>query len=221
MAVMRTNAQGQAGSESVPFKDARTSVRAGVDAILKIGKPKTLLAAGDIAPDFELRREAGTTVSLYGSLRRGPVVLVFFRGTWCPHCRAELMSLEATYDEFRSRGASILAVSSDATSEQRALSGELGLSFPLLSDIDKEVAGEFGLRWPISLDMATKHPSLVPELLEGSKTAVLPVPGRFIVGADGVIAYADVDPDYTRRATPEEFYPTLDNLIAKEHSRLR
>lgn len=188
------------------------AVRSGVAAVLAHGKSATSLTAGQAAPAFSLRGPEGRAWSSARSLRLGPILLIFFRGTWCRGCKIELAAVERAADDIRSRGATIVAISSDSLEDLAAASLELGLSYPVLSDANSAVAELYGLRWKVPLDLARNHEELSVER-EGSGYAVLTVPGRFVIDTDGAVAYADVDPDFTRRLDPSELLPML-NVLA-------
>jgi peroxiredoxin len=172
--------------------------------------------AGDKAPDFTLHDPAGHAVSLSELLAKGPLVVSFYRGVWCPFCNLELQALQAASAEITARGASVVAISPQTAPNSRKSQRENGLTFPILSDEKSRVAAAFGLRFSL--------PDYLVELYKGFKNDlpafnddpawVLPMPARYVIGVDGVIAYAEVNPDYTQRPDPSELLPVLDKLRA-------
>src|SRR3569833_3622460 len=85
---------------------------AGVEAIhrstvdlIASGQAERALKAGDRAPDVSLTDADGNAVSLAELLAKGPLVLTFYRGVWCPYCNLDLKALEAASGEIRVRGA--------------------------------------------------------------------------------------------------------------------
>ncbi len=120
--------------------------------------------------------------------------------------------------EIEARGASVVAISPQTAPNSRKSQRDNKLGFPILSDEKSRVAAAFGLRFSL--------PDYLVELYKGFKNDlpafnddpawVLPMPARYVIGADGIIAYAEVNPDYTQRPDPSEFLPVLDRLNASK-----
>ena len=108
-------------------------------------KPSSLLAIGETAPDFELKSQAGETVSLYKSLEVGWVVLFFYPKDHSPVCTTEVCAFRDAYADFRDAGAELLGISSDSAESHRAFSQKQRLPFPLLCDPDGTVAKRYGV----------------------------------------------------------------------------
>ncbi len=92
---------------------------------------------------------------------------------------------------------------------------ENGLGFPILVDKHGTVADAFGLRFKLSVAVVKIYRDVLKNDLEAyndDRSWTLPMPARFVVGQDGVIAYAEVNPDFTRRPDPSELFPVLDQL---------
>ncbi len=178
------------------------------------GQAERALKAGDRAPAFALADPDGVPVSSADLLAQGPLVLSFYRGVWCPYCNFDLAALEAARGEIEARGARLVAVSpqTPANSRKAQRTGKLG--FPILSDTGGAVAAAFGLRWSLPADLRQIYTGFGVDLavFNGDDSWTLPMPARYVIGPDGVIAYAEVNPDYTRRPEPSDLFPTLDRL---------
>ena len=172
------------------------------------------LKAGEMAPEFTLTDSDGNAVSSRELLAKGPLVLTFYRGVWCPYCNLELQALEEVADEIRSRGATLLAISQQSAKNSRVSKRQNNLSFPILTDQDGELAQQFGLRWtlqPYLIEFFKLFKVDLPAIHENDKWT-LPMPARYVIGQDGSIAYAEVNPDYTRRPEPSDLFPVLDRI---------
>ena len=106
------------------------------------------MRAGDPAPDFELPAHDGRTVRLSEELTRGPVVLFFYPKAMTPGCTRESCHFRDLEAEFAAVGAIRLGISADPVDRQRQFSEKHGLDFPLLSDADRTVARQFGVKRP-------------------------------------------------------------------------
>ncbi len=103
---------------------------------------------GDVAPEFSLPADDGTTVTLSEELRRGPVVLFFYPKAMTRGCTAESCHFRDLAGEFDAVGATRLGISADAVDKQQQFSTKHGFDYRLLSDTDKRVAKAFGVKRP-------------------------------------------------------------------------
>lgn len=190
------------------------SLHRGVEALIASGAPRRALKAGDTAPDFTLPDTDGAPVSSKTLLLAGPLVVTFYRGAWCPFCNLDLSALEAARAEIEARGASLVAISQQTTANSRKSRRQNGLGFPILADHGGDVAARFGVRWTLSEELRATHTALGADLSQfnGETSWTLPMPARFVIGSDGVIAYAEVNADYTRRPDPSAVFPALEQL---------
>ncbi|TXM73798.1 AhpC/TSA family protein [Methylobacterium sp. WL12] len=195
---------------NVPPSVILTMHRATAELIAS-GAATRALKAGDRAPTFTLADPEGQLVSSATLLERGPLVISFYRGVWCPYCNMELQALQEVLPQFERLGASLVAISPQTAANSRKSVRQNELGFPILSDPHNAVAAAFGLRFPLPDYLVELYRSLKNDLpaFNGDPSWTLPMPGRFVVGQDGTILYAEVNPDYTRRPEPEDMLPAL------------
>lgn len=182
--------------------------------LIDSGQAEQALSVGDTAPDFVMTDPEGNPVALADLLAKGPVVVSFYRGVWCPYCNIELQALEAVADDIRGKGASLVAISMQGAADSRKSQRDNKLSFPILTDQAGEVAHKFGIRWTMQ-DYAIefmKMFNVVLPTIQGDGQWNLPMPARYVIATDGTIAYAEVNPDYTQRPEPSDLFPVLDTL---------
>lgn len=184
--------------------------------LIASGQAERALKAGDRAPDFTLKDADGQPVSSRDLLRHGPLIVSFYRGVWCPYCNIELQALEAARAGIEARGASLLAVSPQTAPNSRRSLRMNGVGFPILSDPKAGLAAEFGIRFALPDDLIGAYRQFGIDLpaVNDDPAWVLPMPARYVIGQDGIIAYAEVNPDYTQRPDPSELLPVLDRLRA-------
>ena len=165
------------------------------------------LRPGAIAPDFILPDVDGRSVRHYRELARGPVVLVFYRGGWCPYCQIHLRGYQKSLAEFTAAGAQVVAVSPQLPDHSLTTREKTKLAFPVLSDVGLNTARAFRVAFELpqallGLYAHFGHPLENFNGLAGGKE--LPLPATFLIRADRTIAYAHVAADYTRRSEPLE-----------------
>jgi peroxiredoxin len=201
---------------NVPHSVIETMHRATAELVAS-GAAARALKAGDRAPGFVLNDPEGRAVSSSDLLAKGPLVVSFYRGAWCPYCNMELQALQAALPAFRELGASLAAISPQNAVNSRKSVRTNGLDFPILSDPHNEIAAQFGLRFALPDYLVALYKSLKNELpaFNGDDSWTLPMPGRFVIGQDGLIRYAEVNPDYTRRPEPEDMLPALRGMLSQ------
>ena len=200
---------------NVPPEVIETMDRATAELIAS-GAAARALKAGDKAPAFSLKNPDGKPVSSAELLAQGPLVMSFYRGVWCPYCNMELQALQAALPEFEKLGASLVAVSPQTPVNSRKSVRQNALSFPILSDTHNDVAAAFGLRFELPDYLVELYKSLKNDLpaFNGDPSWTLPMPARFVIGQDGIILYAEVNPGYTKRPEPEDMFPALRRATA-------
>lgn len=198
----------------VPTRDQLDTMRRATQALINSGQAERALSAGDAAPDFELEDADGASVSSRTLLAEGPLVLTFYRGVWCPYCNYDLQALEDARTLIEDRGARLVAISPQTPANSRKSQRDNKLGFHILSDAGAHVADRFGLRFELPADLIEVYKQFGNDLLmiNANPQWVLPMPARYVIGANSVIAYAEVNPDYTRRPDPSELLPVLDQL---------
>jgi peroxiredoxin len=186
------------------------------DELIASGQAKRALKAGDRAPTFSLPDAEGRQMSSQDLLTKAPLVVTFYRGAWCPYCNLDLQALEEARPEIEAHGASLVAVSPQTAANSRKSQHSNKLAFPILSDKGGELAAKFGIRWRLPEDLQAIHKQLGADLaaFNGDNSWTLPMPARYIIGQDGLIAYAEINPDYTRRPEPSELLPILKKLAS-------
>ena len=200
---------------SVPRSVIETMRRATAE-LIESGAAQRAKKASDVAPSFSLKDPEGNVVNSADLLKRGPLVLSFYRGVWCPYCNMELQALEAAKPEFDKDGASIVAISPQTAPNSRKSVRQNKLSFPILSDVKGKVGAAFGLRFNLPDYLVELYKQLKNDLptFNDDPSWTLPMPARYVIGQDGVILYSEVNPDYTRRPEPEDMIPVLQRATA-------
>lgn len=177
----------------------------GLDAVSNSGILESAKNIGDIAPNFELENALGETVSLKSYLDKGPVVLVWYRGGWCPYCNLTLHHLQEELPNFKAEGANLLALTPELPDESINTSEKHDLEFEVLSDIHNKIAKEYGVVFKLTEEVAEKYnANFGLNAHNGDTSNELPLAATYIINTDGTIEYAFLDADYRNRAEPSE-----------------
>ena len=169
---------------------------------------------GDAAPAFALPDQHGRVVRLADRLALGPLVLLFFRGGWCPFCSLTLRAYQAALPKMHAAGADLLAITPVPGNRCMAVAERDLLAFPVLSDQGNAVADEYGVAYELAPALRTLYARLGHDLPNINRTGDwrVPLPATFIIGADGRIVHADVQPVAHRRMEPAEVIRVLESL---------
>jgi peroxiredoxin len=180
--------------------------------LIASGQASRALKAGELAPPFRLTDQNGNEVSSADLLAKGPLIISFYRGVWCPYCNIELRALNEVLPEIQALGASVVAISPQIASNSRKSVRDNHLNFPVLNDSKNETAAAFGLRFNLPdylIDLYKKLKNDLPAFND-DPSWTLPMPARYVIGQDGVVLYSEVNPDYTHRPDPSEMLPVLE-----------
>ena len=172
------------------------------------------LGVGALAPDFCLPDVDGKSICLRDILARGPVVLSFYRGGWCPYCNLELRALQQSYPEMSALGATLVAISPQLPDRSRAVVEEGRLSFEVLSDVGDVAAREFGLVYSVPETIRPIYQQWGIDLpaWNGDDSWELPMPATFVLDRAGTVRGAFVQMDYTQRMEPADIIAILRTL---------
>jgi peroxiredoxin len=176
------------------------------------------LHEGDRAPNFRLPNAQGGSIELSALLNRGPVVLAFYRGQWCPYCSLELRAYQKLLPQLQALGANLVAVSPQTPDNSLSTAEKNELAYPVLSDVGLHVARAYGVAFTLPTELVELYQrqwknDLVKWNGEGGWS--LPIPATYVIGEDARIVLAHVDPDYRERLDPEAVLARLRTLAAR------
>ncbi|TDY00562.1 peroxiredoxin-like family protein [Thiohalophilus thiocyanatoxydans] len=200
------------GSKLSP-EDQRIMQQAGED--LAENMPDPGLKIGEKAPDFTLPNAFGDSVSLYEQLKKGPVVLVFYRGAWCPYCNLQLHTLRESLPAIKAEGAQLITVTPQKPDKSLKQVKEDDYPFEILSDLDSSAMKAYNLYFEVPMelvDVYRRNFGLDLADYNGDGRYVLPVPATYIIDREGVIRAGAADVDYKERMEPAAIVEALQQL---------
>ena len=185
-----------------------------VERLVEEGAAASALKAGDRFPDFTLASAEGHFVSSQRLLARGPAVLSFYRGRWCPYCSAELEALNTVAEQIRGTGAVLAAITAEVGGEATRTKFERVFDFEILCDLDNGLALECGIvfKLPTDVQNALAKANIDFPKLYGNTSWFLPIPATYIVDRSGIIREAFVNADFRFRLDPAEIVRSLQQI---------
>ena len=172
------------------------------------------LSVGQAAPDFALPDAHGRTVRLADLRAQGPVVVMFYRGAWCPFCNLAVRAYQEALPQIKALGAGLVAISPQTPDNSLSLAEVAGLGYDVLSDRGNAVARQFGIVYKLGDSISQLQKQFGVNLSEanGDDSRELPLPGTFVVDQSGIITFAQVFADHTQRAEPAAVLDALRRL---------
>ena len=168
-----------------------------------------------MAPDVALPDIGGRRVHLSDLWRAGPLVLVFYRGAWCPYCNLQLRAWQRELGELRRHGGSLAAISPQTPDHSMTTAQKNALGFTVLSDISLEAADAFGVAFTLPPELIDLYGRLGNDLpvVNGNGRWALPITASYLISSDGRITYAHIDADYRERAEPRDILLKLASAL--------
>ena len=190
-----------------------------IERVRKEGTIKGALKVGQSIPDFTLPDAFGVQTSIKTLLAKGPVVIMFYRGEWCPFCNIEMHAMQKALPQMQELGATLVAISPEKPDHGIVMTEKNKLTFPVLSDYDNNVAKQFGIVFQMGEELSNFVRDTFKNdisLRNGQDSWELPVPATYVVDSSGVIRFAHVEVDFMMdRAEPEEVVAALQAVALK------
>jgi peroxiredoxin len=173
---------------------------------------RDVLKVGDRAPAIVLENAKGATVDVGALLKKGPVIVTFYRGGWCPYCNLELKAYQEVLPEIVAAGALLVAISPEKPDDTVSTAQKNALAFEVLSDVGQKVGRAFGLVYDFTEELKTAYHGFNLDIPARNGTPgewALPVSATYVIDRDGSIMYAYTDVDYRDRADPRDVLKVL------------
>jgi len=163
------------------------------------------------APDFRAKDQHGTEIRLKDLLKKGKVVLVFYRGQWCPYCNKELSRLQDSLQLIKDKGATLVAVSPEIPENIAKTVEKTKAEYSILYDEGLKIMKAYDVEFELPENTLTRYRNagLDIEKNNGANGKYLPVPAVFIIDKESTIIYRFFEPDYKKRPSVKEL---LENL---------
>jgi peroxiredoxin len=206
-------------SKRIPAS-VRAELNASIDEVKRTGIAERALGVGALAPVFTLPNAVGKPISSTDLLQRGPLIISFYRGIWCPVCNLELRAYQHILGEIRASGSDLIAVSPQTPDSSMSTAEKNTLQFEVLSDHQNQLAREFGIAYPIpdivkrinaqfGVDIAALNGDA------GSFGEQLPISATYVVDQDRRIVLAEINPDYHMRLEPATALAAVREIVGR------
>jgi peroxiredoxin len=164
------------------------------------------LRVNDKAPDFTGKDQNGKNISLKNELKNGAVVVVFYRGQWCPYCNRQLKALQDSLSFIKEKGATLIAVSPEKPTNILKTIDKTKATYPILFDDSLKIMKRYDVAYKVDNPTIEKYKKYGIDFYDvnGSNGASLPVPTVYIINKEGIIIFKHFDPDFKKRVSVQE-----------------
>ena len=165
------------------------------------------------APDFKVKDQSGIEVNLKDLRKKGPVVILFYRGNWCPYCNKELTRFQDSLQLITEKGASVIAVTPEASEWIDKTIEKTKAVFPIIHDEEMKISKQYKVAYQVDERTAGRYKSFGTDLLainHQKLKAWLPVPAVYIVNKEGSVTYRYFNEDYKKRPFVKDILAEID-----------
>ena len=163
------------------------------------------------APDFKAKDQNGQDIRLKDLLKKGKVVLVFYRGYWCPYCNKELSRLQDSLSFITEKGATLLAVAAEKPENISKTAEQTKAGYSILYDEDLKIMKAYDVAFEVPENTITlyRNANIDIEKINGKNGKWLPVPAVYVIDKESTVTYRFFEPDYKKRPTVAEILKNL------------
>jgi peroxiredoxin len=163
------------------------------------------------AYDFKAKDQNGNDIILKDLRKKGPVVVVFYRGNWCPYCSKELKRFQDSLQLLTAKGARLIAITPEGKEGIDSTIAKTGATFPIISDEGMKISTSYGVAFKVDDRTVGRYRNAGIDLLKlnNQKEAALPVPAIYIINEDGAVTFRYFNEDYRKRASVKEILEAL------------
>ncbi len=166
---------------------------------------------GATFPNFNLPNATNNNVELSTLLKKGKVVLAFYRGGWCPYCNLELKALQEVLPQIKEKGATLVAITPETPDNTLSTVEKNELGFEVLSSKNNQLARDLGLVYTLPSKLVSLYGKFGIDLeqSQGNDANELPIAATYIIDQNNEITYSFLAEDYKLRADPSEILKVL------------
>lgn len=163
------------------------------------------------AADFKGTDQNGNLISLKELRKKGPVVVLFYRGNWCPYCNRELKRLNDSLQLITAKGATLVAITPEGKEGIDSTIAKTGAAFSIISDEGMKIANDYKVSFAVDDRTVGRYKNAGIDLLKlnNQKQAMLPVPAVYIINRDGTVTFRYFDENYRKRVSVKEILGAL------------
>ncbi|MGI9533106.1 peroxiredoxin-like family protein [Lutimonas sp.] len=161
------------------------------------------LKVGASAPRIIAKDQHGELIDSQEILKEHQLLLIFYRGNWCPHCQKHLNALQSHLQELKSKGVFVVVVSPESEARTKETSEMISSDFAIVHDKGNVIMNDYKVAFEVNKETVPTYYEKMNDLLATynvDNSNVLPVPATYLISKAGKISYVHYDPDYKNRS---------------------
>jgi peroxiredoxin len=170
------------------------------------------LNVGEKASNFTGFDQFGKYVNTKHILKEKPILLVFYRGSWCTYCKKHLTELQENLEAFTQKGYYVIVVTPEKVDKTKEITDKLNLGFSILHDSDNKIMKSYKVLYEVNEQNVTNYYEIIKQKVQEynvDQNLVLPVTATYIINKKGKISFVQYNPDYSKRSDFKEMLKTL------------
>ncbi|MBE9491204.1 MAG: AhpC/TSA family protein [Bacteroidetes bacterium] len=170
------------------------------------------LKVGEQAPQIIGIDQNGKQINSTEILKHNKILMVFYRGNWCPHCKKHLGSLQEHLNEFTKKGVFVMVVAPESEERTKETAEKWKTNFSIIHDVDNKIMNDYKVAFEVNKQNVPNYYGYVTNKVATynvENNNVLPVPATYIIDQNGKISYVQYDPDYKNRSDFSEILKSL------------
>lgn len=171
------------------------------------------LKVGETAPSIRAKDQNGKLIDSKEILKESHILLIFYRGNWCPHCMKHLSSLQTHLQEFKEKGVFVMVVTPEKLEKAQETGNQYQNEFSIVHDANNEIMMDYKVAFEVNKETVPAYYEKLNQRLEeynNENNKVLPVPATYLIDRSSKISYVHYDPDYKKRSDLNEILELLD-----------
>jgi peroxiredoxin len=171
------------------------------------------LIIGETAPSIRAKDQNGKLIDSKEILKENQILLIFYRGNWCPHCMKHLSSLQTHLQEFKEKGIFVMVVTPEKLEKTQETGNQYQNEFSIVHDVNNKIMMDYKVAFEVNKETVPAYYEKLNQRLEeynNENNKVLPVPATYLIDRSSKISYVHYDPDYKKRSDLNEILELLD-----------
>lgn len=169
------------------------------DAVSQINSKH--LKKGEFAPLIKGVDQFNTVISSSEILKDKKILLLFYRGNWCPYCKKHLASLQDNLEEFTKKGVYVIVVTPEKIEKVKQTTKKFKSTFSIIHDVDNKIMNDYKVAFDVNKENVPNYFEFtLKKVRDYNESDVLPVPATYLIDTNHKISYVHYDPDYKNRS---------------------
>lgn len=170
------------------------------------------LLVGESAPLIVANDQNGKLINSKEILKERQILLIFYRGSWCPHCKKHLSSLQAHLQEFQEKGVFVMVVTPEKLEKTKEAGEAYSNEFSIIHDVNNKIMTDYKVAYEVNKETVPNYYEKLNVILDEyneTNNNVLPVPATYLIDTSSKVSYVQYDPDYKNRSDFNEILALL------------